>query len=336
MKRLSSRFRPSTHSSHSLHSLYIPAAIAAVVLVMSNCRSRAPDAVNGPTGVSATQPLVLLKDDASSGWIPVRDSADRTGSIIAWLGARSCIDATLKIRSKLNTGIYAADVMIEQDWSQGASQLQIDGVGMSSPVRAVEMDVKEALCAAVREGASPVILPSSISSPFKSGVERVMASVVPDCSNIESTPEGWSCSLRTLMPQAAIIKIEDFQQSMIRRWSRQPYILARRAGITMSLARTATNLAQDGSLHKFCKLLQFSLPEELPLIMTSSRWQKSLCDGTDRQRREAAFHGLAKAVDEIGMLQQLYENTSKVGMFSVRIPNLIFPDMQALGVNPCV
>jgi hypothetical protein len=91
-------------------------------------------------------------------------------------------------------------------------------------------------------------------------------------------------------------------------------------------------MTNDDGFAKFCKVLQFSLPEELPVVMTSRRWQNALCSGRGDLRREAALYGLAKGTQELAMLRELYEGVSRVGMLSVKIPPNVIPG-RALDVS---
>ncbi len=335
MRRSSLRFNRSNLSKISKQNLLrFAASLSVVAFVFSTCRSR-PEVDSITTeSIKADAPLIELGSDVEPSWIPLRDGNGKNSEIIAWLGAKSCIEPTLMLKSKLITAVSNNEIIIEQPWDTAISDINVESTSIRIATSILAPTDREGLCNAVRAGVSPVILPVEISSSLKSGVERAIAAIVPDCSNVESTTDGWRCSLKTLMPQAAIVQVEDLQQAMIKRWSRQPYIIARKAGVTMSLARISTNLTTADSFNKFCKLLQFSLPEELPLVMTSPSWQKGLCDGNDKDRREISFHGLAKAIEELNLLRQLYENTSKVGLFSVRIPDHEIPGRAPSGPQP--
>lgn len=333
MRRSNSPFKRSSLSNFSQRPFITSiVTLGAVVVVFSNCRSRPQENKSSP--VKATQALIEIHDEITPTWIPLRDGSERNTPIIAWLGAQSCVDSNLVVKSKLYTAVSSNDLVIEQPWNGSSSDIKVDSTIITTPTIILSETQKQSLCDAVQAKALGAVLPADIAAPLKAGVERVIAAVSPDCSNVEPGLEGWKCSLKTLMPQSAILQVEDLQQAMIKRWSRQPYIIARKAGVTMSLAKIATNLAAEDSLGKFCKLLQFSLPEELPLVMTSPSWQKALCDGEEKNRRELSFHGLAKAVEELSMLRQLYENTSKVGVFSVKIPDRDIPGRAPSGPQP--
>lgn len=332
MRRSNSQCKRSSLSNFSKsHLLTSTATLSAVLTVFSTCRPRTSQT---EAVAKNDAPLITVNEDVSPTWIPLRDGTARNTPIIAWLGAKSCIDSNLVLKSNLVTAINTTPMIIQQAWDGTSSDIQIDTVDITTPTVVLTSAQKQGLCNAIQTKPLGVVLSPELSAPLKAGVERTIAAISPDCSNVEATVDGWRCSLKTLMPQSAIVQVEDLQIAMIKSWSRQPYIIARKAGVTMSLAKIATNFAADDSLGKFCKLLQFSLPEELPLIMTSPSWQKALCDGEEKNRRELTFHGLAKAVEELSILRQLYENTSKVGIFSVKIPDKDIPGRTAGGPQP--
>jgi hypothetical protein len=307
-------------------------------LAFDSCKSRSDisEGENGSNEISSSTPLITVKEEIAAGWIPLSDSRSSSSETLAWLGGDSCIESTIKLKTKLITGFNAHSIVMEQSWDKNSDiTIAVDGVTFSVPGTPLNADVKSEICKSIQSQGGTVVIPTAIASSFKSSIESALAAVAPDCRGLETSTEGWVCSLPSVMPQSAIVAVEDFQQGMIRRWSRQPYILARRAGVTMTLAKAATNLAIDANVHKFCQLLKFSLPEELPLVMTSSRWQKSLCDGNDKQRRESAFYGLAKSVEELAMIRQIYESTSRVGVFSLKIPSSTVPGHTAeAGLQP--
>lgn len=334
MKRSNSQFRRFSHSKIPTVT-YLILAVAGIFVAISSCKNRDDKAITDvPTPAQKQTALITIKDDITASWIPLKDTSDPKVGVVAWLGGKSCIESNLQIKTRISAGMYSVDILMEQAWNSNLVSAQVDGISMNIAGGVFTNDIKERLCEEIRADGDTIILPTAIAGAFKSAVELNLASISPDCRSIDVTSEGWSCSLSSLMPQSAIIVVEEFQQAMIRRWSRQPYVLARRAGVTMTLAKAATNLTNDVNIHKFCRLLQFSLPEELPLVMTSSRWQKSLCDGNEKYRREAAFHGLAKAVEELSMIRQLYESTSKVGMFSIKIPGADIPGQVLSGLQP--
>jgi hypothetical protein len=336
MKKSSLQYVPSRLFSQRVLFFLLPLY---VTLSVSGCRNRSSDQLSSPSE-SVTQaevnarPLAIIKDPIKPSWIPLKDSLSDEEGVVAWISGQACIEDDFQLKISFLSGIYATNIQMAQKWGDLNSKIEVDGIAFQVQGGSFSQPVREQICSSVRAGSESVVIPAEVSSPFKSAVERTLASFITDCRSIEPTREGWVCSLSSLMPQTAITEVEEFQQAMIQKWSRQPYVLARRSGMTMTLARLATRMNDEAGVHKFCKLLQFSLPEEMTLVMTSSRWQKSLCDGNDRQRREAAFHGLAKSVAELSMIRQLYESASKVGGFSIRIPDADIPERSLSGLQP--
>ena len=123
---------------------------------------------------------------------------------------------------------------------------------------------------------------------------------------------------------------------MIRRWSRQPYLLARRLAVGVTLAEALTSGDAERRLNSFCNIVLTSLPIELPVTLASRRWQAAACGpGASRakslpQRLAVARFGIAKTVAEVDFLRQLFERTSRLGFLTLRIPAALSPTREVL------
>ena len=118
---------------------------------------------------------------------------------------------------------------------------------------------------------------------------------------------------------------------MIRRWSRQPYLLARRLAVGVDLAQALEAKDVEHRLDVFCRMVQVSLPIELPATLASRRWQAAVCaPGPLPHRAEAAGFGLAKSVAEIDFMRQLFERTSRLGFLALHIPSSQAPSREVL------
>jgi hypothetical protein len=190
----------------------------------------------------------------------------------------------------------------------------------------VSKDLQVAICNAQIDANNQPGLPKVIYldavylAALENSIMAAMKKMVPDCASIVFGEKEASCVLQNIQPKSAIAATEEFQKVMIQKWRRQPYILARRAGVVTTLAKIAEMSQGDEAYLKFCRILKYSVPEELPVVMTSPRWQKALCSGQTKIRQEAALFGLAKGIQEMSLLRELYEETSKIGSLSVKIP----------------
>ncbi len=343
MRKSNSRCSPFRNCNRSTLILKKWSNFASACLIFfsqAGCKSRnVADATSSADAESSlalsSRPLMTIGESIKLSWIPLKvDTGEQGSNAHYWLGASSCIESSLQLKTGLASGRTVSDVLIVQPWNSTWSTVTVDGISHQVEMMPITAEKKSSICTAVDSSGVTVVLPTQLSEFFKSNLSATLKNIAPDCQAVEWDANGWACKLQTLMPQAAIVKLEEFQLGMTRKWSRQPYILARRAGVAMALARASTNLNMEVNLQKFCKLLQFSLPEELPLIMTSQRWRESLCEGNDAQKREVAFHGLAKAVEELVMIRKLYENTSKPGTLSIRIPDSEIPGRGEGGLQP--
>ena len=342
MRRLSSPSRRFKRYKISPKSIWMALAPISVASLFWACRSREianpqldpqSSVSSTPSGAAGDSSLVVVEPERGfSTWMPLKDGSSISDPIVAWMDGKSCFDSTLHIKARVKVLGFETDVEFEQGWNSSDTVLAVDPMSASKGSKILWHGVlvpetqKGALCEDVRKGAAPVSISNGVAAVLKAGIQQSLVATVGDCKSAEWGLTSWHCKLPGMMPQAAIVELEQFQQAMIRKWSRQPYILARRAGVATSLAKVATRISSDEPLRqKFCKMIQFSLPEELPLILTSNRWQKSMCEGPDNERRETVYYGLAKAIDELAMLRQLYESTSRVGVFALKIPDHDIP-----------
>jgi hypothetical protein len=180
------------------------------------------------------------------------------------------------------------------------------------------------ICAEVPADGNTIKLTHS--SEQKAQVEshfaEILKALAPDCQ-IQFNPalSSWSCSLEGLDPKVAEQEIAQMRSTIIRRWSRLPYILTRRLSMAHLLAKIYQEPKATPKLTNFCQILETSLFEELPLAFTSRTWQESVCSSQDQNQRERAIQiGLNKALTEIEQLRQLYERSSRLGLLTLRLP----------------
>lgn len=154
--------------------------------------------------------------------------------------------------------------------------------------------------------------------------------IAPDCEAVEPSLSGFECRLPLADPEQAKKELEEIRMAMIRRWSRQPYLLARRLAVALRLAEALQAAQGERALQTFCKVARHSLPIELPATLASARWQTSVCSGDNdlASRRNAAAFGLAKALAEVDFLRQLFERTSKLGSLTLKLPDASVPGEQ--------
>jgi len=334
MKGLNSPFKRLTGCK-----IYSDLVLVSVFAGFSACSSQintAPQNIfTGEPAAKNRLPLISVADPIRESWFELRPQSSKIARSSLKVSAKSCIDRGFVFGTTFQVLGQSFDVAFEEEADHLVvaliedSETKLSGISLPS-------DLKDQICAVSKSSNMEFIeIPDQQHKGLQAAIAAALQKITPDCREIGFEREMTTCKLESMMPQAALVKTEEFQKSMIRKWSRQPYILARRTGVVSTLARAATNIANDEAFVKFCKVLQFSLPEELPVVMTSRRWQSALCSAQSNNRREAAFFGLAKGTDELDMLRELYEGTSRVGVLSVRIPEASMPTTQeALSKQP--
>jgi len=302
--------------------------VAAASACSSHISTEGVNVVARDSNRERSLPLISLSDSVRESWFELRSTSGADVSSPVRVSAKSCIDRKFIFGATFRVLGQNFDVAFEEEADQLTLALVEDSetkiTGISLPV-----GVKDQICAASRSlNTQTIVIDDKLLKDLQDAMTVALTKLTPDCREIKFESRAVACRLDQMMPQVAVVKTEEFQKAMIRKWSRQPYILARRTGVVGTLARAATNIGNDDAFLKFCKVLQFSLPEELPIVMTSRRWQTALCSGESQTRREAAFYGLAKGAQELDMLRELYEGTSRVGVLSVKIPGSEIPKTQ--------
>ena len=270
-------------------------------------------------------PIISLSSPIKGTWLEIRSSALPEVISPVRINAKACVDKKFAISTTMQVLGQLYDIVFEEE--AGALNLAIvEDTETKLSGLEISQELKDAVCADSKQfETAPIAIDNGLHAQLISTLSAAVTKMAPDCKTVTFEAKVAKCQLEQMYPQAALVKTEDFQKAMIRKWSRQPYILARRTGVVSTLARASTNFGNDEGFARFCRVLQFSLPEELPVVMTSRRWQNALCSGQSALRREAALYGLVKGVNELAMLRDLYEQTSREGLLSVRIPNQAIP-----------
>lgn len=151
-----------------------------------------------------------------------------------------------------------------------------------------------------------------------------LAMLAPDCE-IENQNGQFRCNLGAVDALSAEETLNELRRTMVRSWSRQPYILTRRLSVAITLAQSLQAKDLEKQLDTLCRIVSHADPVELPLALANRRWQDSVCYEKTLDRKLAANIGLQKSVGEIEFLRQLFERTSKLGNLTIRIPREIAP-----------
>jgi hypothetical protein len=261
--------------------IYRDLVLVSVFAGFSACSSQintAPQNIfNGESAAKNRLPLISVADTIRESWFELRPHSSNSARSSLKVSAKSCIDRRFVFGTTFQVLGQSFDVAFEEEADHLVvaliedSETKLSGISLPS-------DLKDQICAVSKSSSMEFIeIPDQQHKGLQAAIAAALQKITPDCREIDFERETITCKLESMMPQAALVKTEEFQKSMIRKWSRQPYILARRTGVVSTLARAATNIANDEAFVKFCKVLQFSLPEELPIVMTSRRWQSALC-----------------------------------------------------------
>ena len=350
MKKSTWRFKKSLFINPRLLRQNLPCICTlATIISAASCQlSRKPDQESSTKDSAELPALDLRPPLAPTEEVPTGQTAsvsmaalgDKSKSLAFAVSASDCnapidtIDVRLTTQLESDFGSQTVYLTLRGGDAHEVVRAEIESFRLSFPVTiAVKTKLAHEVCNAVRTNSAEIAVDPSIIAETRSW----LAQIAPDCealtpikkssssvNNTASSTGGWYCQLPQSDPVTARAELGRMQMIMIKRWSRQPYLLTRRLAIGLSLANAIESSDQDDRrLNTFCRVIQASLPIELPATLASKRWQAAVC-GQDLGRRvTAARFGLAKTVAEIAFMQQLFDRTSRLGLLTLRIPSAI-------------
>lgn len=339
------RISPSTKFSSYLRPGPLFSTSLLAVLIAASCQlsQRAEIDASQPVGRDLEAPLALRPPLAPPPTALNSDVERRvllrgpgpTHPALAELAASSCANelTELQITTTLVTafGPYPVHFSLRGLGNGETVRADVEGFrasfAVSTPVKAKLLGK---LCSAAQAGRTDVEAEPAQVDQLRDFLEVTS----PDCEKVLPgsvaqvlTSEGaaafepnWRCYLPITSSDEARQELAGIQTTMIRRWSRQPYLLARRLAVGATLAQVLEAKDQEKALNTFCKMVHGSLPVELPAALASKRWQSAACDKPTPERLEVARFGLAKTVAEIDFMRELFERTSRLGFLSLRVP----------------
>lgn len=344
MKKLISLFRKSPSSKSLLfrENLSFTAVIASIVFGASCQLARknldedhTPQASDGANLTSEIVPP-LAPDMAQEDQATWLDLVYREGEEELNVGqildqecdnSRAPALVTLSLNTQSAFGTHKALISIRGDDNLETVRATVDQASMGfSSTSPMKSRINASACAARAEGAARV----EITRDTLDQIREYLEAIAPDCESLKAKKEGWVCNLPSVDPESAKQELIGVRTTMIRRWSRQPYLIARRLSIGIQIANALQSNDVDRELDTFCRIVKENLPQEIPLVMTSLRWQTAICSKDSPHRVEAAMFGLAKTISEVDFIRQLFESTSKLGTLTVRLPRDVSPSGQFL------
>lgn len=165
---------------------------------------------------------------------------------------------------------------------------------------------------------------------FVENMRQWMKAISPDCTRVDLLTTGFECTLGSIEPGRAAEILAQTQKQMVQKWSRQPYLFARRVALGINLAQALANNNSDQDLNTFCKILTTAAPGELPITLSSRRWQRGVCNNESKNRRQLGLFGLGRTVEELNFLTKLFDSTSRLGQLVIKIPDADLPEKQIL------
>ena len=157
-------------------------------------------------------------------------------------------------------------------------------------------------------------------SPVTKDLLQPLQYVAPDCKVTWAENQGLMCNLQYPGEAEVLATLEVLKKNMTTKWNHQPYLLIRRLTLATQMLQALQKTEKRGDLERVCRIMNFSLPNELPLSFRSKAWQDKVCQPKGSHDREAALVALQEAVNEIQTLFRRIEDASLVGLFTLSIP----------------
>ena len=232
-----------------------------------------------------------------------------------------CNEGVYQISLPFDLSGTRTKLIIEADKSKAALKISMFNASQVEVFGSHSSRISEFLCQEASQNES-----IQKSEEFQNYVKVLLTEVLDGCSQIQILNGIWSCILEQMTSKDALINIKKLQRTMTRKWSRQPYVLARRAALISTMSKLATEENSDHhSLSRFCELMRVSLPEELPLIARSALWRTAVCSASSTDVNSLLLYGVNLSVDELIRLADFYESNSIVGRVSMNLSNSDLP-----------
>lgn len=157
-------------------------------------------------------------------------------------------------------------------------------------------------------------------SPATREILQPLQALAPDCNFVWKEAKGFSCDLKHPGENEVLASLEALKKNMTTKWNHQPYLLIRRLTLARQLLEAVRKGPGPAEYSKVCRIIQYSLPHELPLSFRSKLWQEKVCHAKEPDR-EAALLALHNAAQEIQTLSRRIEDASLVGLFTLSVPH---------------
>lgn len=147
-----------------------------------------------------------------------------------------------------------------------------------------------------------------------------LGELVPDCQFRTLSGEGWECRLNETGPALAGEQLRVMSRNILRQWKRQPYIFSRRIALSQQLVMLLNQGYQEEEIARFCSLLSWSIPKEIPLVMRLESWQNSFCHGSASEVQYWGQVALELSLKELTFLKDLADRSNHTRSLLVRVP----------------
>lgn len=155
-------------------------------------------------------------------------------------------------------------------------------------------------------------------APEKDDLLSALRLAAPDCQFEYDGDKGLACRLQHPNSKELLTQLETLKKNMTTKWNHQPYLLIRRLTLAMQML-DALRRDSKADWQKSCRIVKYSLPNELPLSFRSKLWRDKVCNDS-KPDDDTVLIGLDQAVRELQTLSRRIEEASLVGLFTLSVP----------------
>ena len=153
-------------------------------------------------------------------------------------------------------------------------------------------------------------------------IKKWLSQISPDCSFNFDPRKGWQCELRAHKKLNTKKTLSKLKNHILRKWKRQPYILARRLILSQKLLKIETASDKKSALSNFCDLLENSSQNELPFAIQAIDWREKLCSSKLKKEElsETINYILYYSLLELKRLKYIGTKMASKGQIYFRLP----------------
>jgi hypothetical protein len=264
-------------------------------------------------------PFISVRDQTTDQvYGAVHDDSCKPGSPLEFLSHLDVFGL-----EKLSFKIVLASDRQRMTWSLGDRSIELsDATHLTKGLSFCSSSSEDLRRSLQETGKDQLVTDGSATAVFV----ELLSQILPDCE-ISLEPGGFHCAPQNRnMPSLAQLEhdLDSLETTVFLKLKRQSYAISRKIVLTRQLIEVlGTSSDFPDALSVLCGSIQNGSSVEVPILLTAPLLTRGLCSpelGDEPLKRSMAQLALVRGVQEIRSLVALYEEQSKIGTLSIRIP----------------